>query len=308
MLYADVEPALLDLRWRALVTSDAPTLAGLGAACLAADGGFRPLPVGDYLRDQAPALGAFNSDAELVAFAAVRRPEPPAEHLATIVGQVHPAWRARGVGQFLIEWSISQAATLLHDASADHTRALHINTEGLTPAAARLYARYGFEQQFAEDVMRYDLAAPAPAVRLPPGFTLHTWAPELAPQFFAVYDAAFRTRPGFPGWSAERWLAWATGNDDFVPELSLLALAGDTPAGFLVAGQGWLVQLGVRPEWRGGGLGAALTAELLRRAQATGWASVLLDVNVNNPGAARVYARLGFALIGRRARYLRTHS
>jgi ribosomal protein S18 acetylase RimI-like enzyme len=29
----------------------------------------------------------------------------------------------------------------------------------------------------------------------------------------------------------------------------------------------------------------------------------VLDVNLNNPGAARVYERLGFHRIGRRARY-----
>ncbi|HNP85800.1 MAG TPA: GNAT family N-acetyltransferase, partial [Kouleothrix sp.] len=65
------------------------------------------------------------------------------------------------------------------------------------------------------------------------------------------------------------------------------------------------VQVGVVPEWRGRGLGAALVAEVLRRAQAGGAQAIMLDVNVNNPGAARVYARLGFAATGQRARYLR---
>jgi ribosomal protein S18 acetylase RimI-like enzyme len=32
---------------------------------------------------------------------------------------------------------------------------------------------------------------------------------------------------------------------------------------------------------------------------------VTLDVNANNPGAARVYTRLGFGFVGRRARYVR---
>lgn len=301
--YTDITPpALPGLAWRALAPSDAPALAGLGAACLAADGGFRALPADEYLGDAAPSIGAFDPGGRLLAFAAARRSNHQG---AAIAGQVHPDARGRGIGRFLIEWSIVAGEALVAPAPAEQTRALRISTEGLTPAAERLYARCGFSQEFAEDVMRYSLDAPAPDTPLPPGFTLRAWAPELAAQFFAAYEASFRTRPSFPGWSAEEWLEWATGDDDFVPELSLLALDGDTPAGFLVAGQGWLVQVGVRPEWRGRGLAAGLAAEMLRRAQAAGWESVLLDVNVNNPGAARVYARLGFALAGRRARYLR---
>lgn len=293
-------PALPGLAWGALAPSDAEALAELGAACLAADGGFRALPAAGYLSG-APSIAALGPGGQLLAFAAAHRDEPG----AAIAGLVHPSVRGRGIGRFLMEWSVARAEALVAHAPADQSHALRIATEGLTPAADRLYTRFGFSQQFAEDVMRFDLAAPIPAAPLPGGLALREWSPELAGQFFAAYDAAFRTRPSFPGWSAEQWIEWATGDDDFAPKLSLLALDGDTPVGFVVAGTGWLVQVGVRPEWRGRGVAAALAAELLRRARAAGWDSVLLDVNVNNPGAARVYSRLGFAPIGRRARYLR---
>jgi ribosomal protein S18 acetylase RimI-like enzyme len=45
--------------------------------------------------------------------------------------------------------------------------------------------------------------------------------------------------------------------------------------------------------------------EVLRRFQAAGGDHVLLDVNVNNPRAARVYTRLGFERVGQRGRYVR---
>ena len=48
-----------------------------------------------------------------------------------------------------------------------------------------------------------------------------------------------------------------------------------------------------------------LVVEALRCWRAAGGQRMLLDVNVNNPSAARVYARLGFDVIGRRARYVR---
>ena len=50
---------------------------------------------------------------------------------------------------------------------------------------------------------------------------------------------------------------------------------------------------------------AALVVEALRRFKAAGAAHVTLDVNANNPSAARVYTWLGFEIVGRRARYVR---
>jgi mycothiol synthase len=64
------------------------------------------------------------------------------------------------------------------------------------------------------------------------------------------------------------------------------------------------VQVGVRPDQRHRRLGAGLMSEALRRMRAAGEPAVLLDVNVNNPGAADLYRRLGFEVIGRRARWI----
>jgi mycothiol synthase len=305
-------PDLPGLAWRSLEPADSPALAALAAACLAADGGL-PLAASEsfvqarYLQGpERAALGAFESDGRLAASAAVQ-PAPSAdEYRAVIVGQVHPDKRRRGIGSFLLDWSIGQAEALLANEPADRPRALHLATEGLTAAAEQLYARRGFAQQFAEDVMRRELGAALPHAPLPPGIAIATWTAALAPQFFEAYQAAFADRPGYPGWSAEQRIAWATDDDEFRPELSLLARDDERAVGFIVCGDEWIVQVGTRPEWRGRGLGSALVVEALRRWRAAGGRHMLLDVNINNPGAARVYTRLGFATIGRRARYTRT--
>lgn len=297
--------ALPGVRWAALLAADRAQVEALAHACQAADGGFMPLPIAGYLDASAPAIGAWSENGELLGGCAVRLQEGADETVAAIVGHVHPGARGRGVGRHLIKWSIAQGQALLAGAEHPRPRALRIATEGLVPDAERLYARYGFAQSFAEDVMRRDMAGDVPDAPLPAGIALDTWAPERAAQFFAAYDGSFRTRPGFPGWSAEQWIEWATDDDDFRPELSLLARDGDAPVGFLIGAEGWLVQVGVVPAWRGRGLAAALAAEMLRRAQVSGATSTLLTVNVNNPGASRVYERLGFARIGRRARFTR---
>jgi mycothiol synthase len=180
-----------------------------------------------------------------------------------------------------------------------------VETEALTPEAERLFESRGLRQVFAEDIMRIDLAAGVPDVSVPANVRMVTWAPETVRRFFAVYEAAFRERPGFPGWPAERWVAWTAGDDEFRPDCSVLATDADddTDLGFVTCADGWIVQVGVRPEARGRGIAAALVVEALRRMRADGATSALLDVNANNPGAARVYARLGFAVVGRRARF-----
>ncbi len=192
------------------------------------------------------------------------------------------------------------------DAALAHARALaapvEVESEFVTGWAQTLFAERGLRPVFAEDVLRYDLAAPLPPVPLPDGVTILPWADDLAPRFFAVYAAAFAERPGFPGWTADQWTGW-TVDDEFRPAASLLATdTSGTDIGFVTSANGWIVQVGVVPEARGGGLGAALLVEALRRHRDAGSAEVLLDVSVDNP-AGRLYRRMGFTAVGRRGRF-----
>jgi mycothiol synthase len=301
-------PAAPGLSWRPLQPVDMPAVAALVEACRSVDGGL-PIAMTGAVWERAlgaaqqASNAAFDASGRLAAYTVAYLDELPREYRGAIVGQVHPAYRGRGIGAFLIGWSTAQAGGMLARCPADRVHVLSIMTESLTKAAAWLYERHGFTQQFAEDVMRRDLSVPLPDAPLPGGITLATWTPALAGQFFDAYQAAFRDRPGSPGWNAEEWIAWAAGDEDFRPDMSLLALHDGRPVGFIVCAEAWINQVGVRQEWRGRGIAAALVVEALRRFRAAGTQQVLLDVNVDNPSAAWVYARLGFDVVGRRARY-----
>jgi len=282
--------------WRAICEADLPSLVALTKRVLAADGGL-PL-AGDepflrrrYLDGVIASTAAF-VHADLVAAAAVR---PVGDGtIAAGVGLVDPAWRGRGLGGHLLDWALTQAGEV----------PVQMETESLTAAADAMMRDRGLRQTLAEYVMRFDLAQEPPAVHLPADVTLTEWSSQLGERFFGVYEAAFRERPGFPGWSARQWIEWISDDEDFAPEWTLVATREGTDLGFVASARGaWIVQVGTTPAARGTGIGAALTAEALRRMRAGGETEALLDVNVDNPGATRVYERLGFARIGRRARY-----
>lgn len=257
------------------------------------------------------AIGALNADGQLVACNTVTVSGNSSTLRATIVGYVRPDIHGRGFGTYLMRWGQVQAESLLAGAAADQ-RLLRIATESLTEPAHRLYLAQGFKSVFEELVMRRDLHQPLPDQPLPDGVTLTAWQqPAVAEEFYQAYHAAFRERPGFPGWSAAEWIARVTENDH-IPEWSLLACRR-CAAGLCHWGHqsdndpasGFVWQIGVVPAARRRGLGSALLVETMRRMQAAGalWAD--LTVHTNNPGAIQTYAELGFATIGRRARYER---
>jgi ribosomal protein S18 acetylase RimI-like enzyme len=168
----------------------------------------------------------------------------------------------------------------------------------------------GYEETRREYLMTRSLADPLPGIPpTPPGLIL---APYLAGRDGAVREAhwaAFRDHWASTPPDDERWSRWFTGSRAFQPDLSWLALDGDTVAAFLLsyfweadaAGSGvreaFVGQLGVRREWRRRGLGGLLLATALRSYQAAGYERSALGVDTANAtGALGLYERVGFAV------------
>ncbi|WP_020580393.1 GNAT family N-acetyltransferase [Actinopolymorpha alba] len=288
------------LEWRQLHRSDLSQLGELAGRCVRADGGSTEAGTEEfigrcYLLPGKQTIGALDSAGRVVAAAAVRA----CDGRLDAAGQVDPAWRGRGLGRRLLDWTISQRR---------EARTLRVLTEAVTPAAERLYARYALVRAYAEDVMRRDLDAPLPALRPPPGITFVPWSAPIVPVFFGAYRASFADASPADGaaapplWTFREWVNW-TVEEAFRPELSLLATTGGGPAGFVTCTPDWILQVGVAPAWRGQGLGSALIVAALRAMRSAGATECHLEVNVTNPRAATLYRRLDFVTVGRRARY-----
>jgi len=131
------------------------------------------------------------------------------------------------------------------------------------------------------------------------------WSQTLEEEFFEVYRTSFKNRPGFPGWSLDKWVDWISSDPDFRPDLTYLATVENQAVGFIASASdmelpdkhGYIIQVGVVPEWRRRSVAAALTNKSLEAWREDGREAVLLHVNQNNPGAIRLYESLGFTSI-----------
>ena len=284
--------------WTPSPFDEVSELVALASRCLAVDGGLPLAADPAFLQRRwripgIPAIQGRDHDGRLIAAGAVR--PTGATGGVTFCGLVDPAARGRGIGSHLLTWGLAQAVR--------QEQSVTVETESLTVAGEALFAAHGLRQVFAEDVMRIDLAAGVPDPAWPPGTRLTAWSAADAARFHGVYEAAFRERPGFPGWTAAEWIAEVDEDDEFRPQWSVLATLPELgDAGFVTAAVDWIVQVGVAPAARGRGIGGALVSEALRRMHADGARQAWLDVNVDN-SAVRLYRRLGFEHRGRRARY-----
>jgi mycothiol synthase len=290
------------LSWRPLGQLDLTAVMDLARVCLSTDGG-QPFAASPGFLSRSYLSGAETyagwDGARLTCVTSLRwlppgAPEDSQAAAGVTTGLVHPAWRRLGIGGQAFDWAAGRAGS----------SALRAETEALNAGAHALYLSRGLSQVFAEDVMQLAGSAPHQAAHAPDGLILSKWGRAAPARFYAVYAAAFRERPGFPGWPEARWVEWITDDEDFRAEWTLLATLAGTDVGFIAgAATGWITQIGVVPSARGKGIGARLVGEAVRRMRSAGEATITLNVNINNPYAATLYRRLGFAAVGRRARY-----
>ena len=316
-------PIVPGYTWRALRLEDAPALHQLELDCVPADGGTNLTTAEQYRGKLQEAEECLSTDTLCAADSAGRLAASAwvtcdvhlkHEYRAFLEGRVHPDYRGRGLGSFLLQWMEARACEILSTLPEDRPAMLRVDFYDRSADAVELLEKHGFRLALAEDTMRRGLSHVLPALQLPEGMTLVAWSTRRATTFFEVYQEAFRERPGFPGWSEDTWRHNLTDYPDFRADLSLLLLEDTEAVGFTIChaenegnpqsgGTGWVSQMGVRPAWRKRGLGGALLSEVMRRFQSGGLGWAALEVSTENRRALRVYRRLGFERVKRRTSY-----
>ena len=183
----------------------------------------------------------------------------------------------------------------------------NIQCENITEDIIQEYEDEGFDLVFQEYVMEHSLTdIPQIETSFPLDFSC--WSSSSVKTFYEVYRASFKDRPGFPGWPMEKWVEWISSGADFLPERSYIATVNNQAVGFITADKetdkvGYIIQVGVIPDWRGKRMAAILTCKCLEAFRFDCMISATLHVNQNNPGAIKLYESLGFKTVRKRGKF-----
>ncbi len=241
-----------------------------------------------------------------VAYQVLRLRAGPDRTVVHTDGGVHPAYRGRGIGSVLLNVAQRRGDEL--DAGLQVRLPEHVTD------AVALAEGAGFVAVRWWSTLRRDLTAPVEAVPLADGLELHPLGPGYDAARWdeplrAARNASFAEHFGSVPESAATFAHHRTGSRSFSSECSAAACTPDGQVvGFLLAfsydartaatGNRDLhvMTVGTLPPWRGRGIGGALLAHTLQRAQEQGFGSSSLTVDDQNAtGALGVYARAGYA-------------
>jgi mycothiol synthase len=213
--------------------------------------------------------------------------------------RVRPSAKGRGTATALLLHLVGRA----REAAAD---TLTLTSWAEDPDAPPLLESLGFSPIRYFVQMRIDLAAtPERPIAWPDGIELHTYerGGDDA-ELFCAYADAFAEHWGQAAVVEADW--WEenrnAANAGFDPTLWFIARADQTIAGFSICRErdekgmtvGWVSLIGVRPSWRGRGLGEVLLAHSLNELRCRGFAHAALNVDAENTsGALRLYRKTG---------------
>jgi len=308
----DLLPTIPGYSWRALNSADIPALIRFELDCSRLDGATNLIGEAEWaekLENAVDSVVAINANGEIAAAGIIEDAPGAGTDRAFLDGRVHPDYRGQGVGSALLAWLEAEASAHLLAKDSDLPKVIRIMFWDRADDATTLFEQHGFEFHYIEEEMRVDLQEPRPDLPLPSGLSVVLWSPENAAEFYTVYRGAYGTRTENPLSESDWTLYWANPDDpEFHRELTFLVRDGDEPAAFCVghvyeADEASVGQFGVRPAWRGRGLGTALLVEALNRFAADGYRYGALTVNINNPNARRLYERAGFRLAKRFTMY-----
>jgi len=205
-------------------------------------------------------------------------------------GYVHPDFRGRGVGRWIVRNGEELARGL-----GDY---LVSGTLAADRAAHELFVREGWRlvRSFFRMVADLD-GSPAPAP--PAGLVVRTFRPEDAERFHAAEEEAFEDHWDHQRNSFEDFRRKELESREFDPTLWWLVLDGGEVAATVRCVRrrfemGWVGMLGVRRPWRRRGIGELLLRTVFADFARRGETRVGLGVDSESEtGATRLYQRVG---------------
>jgi mycothiol synthase len=214
-------------------------------------------------------------------------------------GNVHPAYKGRGIGTTLLRAVENRARELMSLAEPDARIVIKTTLNQNDRDGNLLHQNEGYQPVRYHWRMEIVLDGTPPEPSFPAGIELRPFIK--GEHDIAVWQAqneTFRDHPGSHEWTFEEWQRERFDDPESDPSLWAIAWDGENIAGFALnryrTGIGWVRMLGVRRPWRRRGIGEALLLQSLGLFHRRGMNTIGLGVNAQNPtGATRLYQRLG---------------
>jgi len=258
-------------------------------------------------------LIALTYDGQLAGFARTfQNPQPESEVRCYLSVEVHPAQRANGLEDALLDWAEERGQQRAALVTGEAARVLRFSIRDTQTKQQAQLERRGFNIVRYFYRMQRDLSEPIPAVQLPVDLALRVYTPELSDAVHTAFNEAFRDHWSFDPITSEEWQQFVIGRSSFRADLTYVVMDGDEVAGFSINGvspeenarhgrsEGWVEELAVRRPWRKRGVATALLCASMHAFKAEGLQHAMLGVDTQNlSGALRVYEGVGFKPIKR---------
>lgn len=244
---------------------------------------------------------------ELVAYGrASHREEAEDRHVYFAWGVVHPAWRRKGLGRFLLHHNEARLRQIAAGHPDDKQKVFMVEAAEMQIGATALVLREGYREDRHFFLMLRDLSEPIPAAELPKGLEVR---PSTKVQYRVIWEAmdeAFRDHWGYSAGTEEDFQRFANyPNQD--PRLWQVAWEGEQVAGMVLnriskeeneqlgLRWGWTDPICVRRPWRRRGLARALIYKSMALLKAEGMQQAVLGVDTQNlSGALDLYESCGY--------------
>jgi mycothiol synthase len=287
---------------------DAEEVAQLLIACDVADTGEPDTSVQDVRDDWALPRFALDRDAwvvtvgpspsrgSIVAYAWVWDRVPHVDVQGDLY--IHPEHRDRGIERVVLRLMEERTAGHVLSAPSGETVRLGVFAMPKTSLVQELSSR-GYEHIRTFLRMTIELKEGYPATPELPGIEIRPFRPGVdEPALHRTIEESFADHFRFAAEPHAEWVSRRTGHAEYDPTLWRIAWEGDEAVAGILPYQfedlSWIRELGVRPPWRGRGIGKALLLEAFRDFDRRGRIRVSLGVDAENAsGATRLYESAG---------------
>ncbi len=254
-------------------------------------------------------------DGRLVAMTAVPREVRAGVPTYDLWGKVTPDLRRRGIGTWLLAWSIDQVRRRVETEDPHGPVMLGAHAGEEEAGARALYEAAGLQPVRHFFLMRREHLDEVALLPLPDGIEMRPVRPE---QHRAIYDAGTEAFQDHwePHDHGEEGFRQTYDQPDTNTDLWAVAWDGDQVVGVvetwiwseenrrLNVRRGWLEKISVRRPWRKRGVARALTAAAMIKLREAGMDEAMLGVDAQNPsGALGLYEGLGFTVFRRSMAY-----